>query len=402
MKKIFLFLVLIFSSVTYSDWELTTSGTSNDLLYVLFVNSNTGYACGDLGTMIRTTNGGVSWTSHATGTNDVLTSMAVNPSNINVVYAAGFNGVLLKTTNAGNNWALQNVGGIYNAIVFKDANTGIAAGIGGIVYRTTNAGTNWVNVNPGIGLVTISSLYIGGGIIYGGCSSGKIIKSTNNGLNWTNYQTPSSFGFYSIYFPNDVTGYAVDNTGKVFKTSNSGVNWSQISVHSGTKFAITRNGIDMFMCGVQGKILKSSNNGVNWITQTTGTSIDFYGMQFLNQNVGFAVGQNGSIYRTSNGGEPIGINVISNEVPYSYSLSQNYPNPFNPETKFKFRVSESSPVEITIYNTEGKQIDILLNRVLSAGYYEAEWNGTNYPSGVYFYRFKSKNFSETKKMIMIK
>lgn len=402
MKKNILLLIIIFSSAIHADWELTTSATSNDLLYVLFVNSNTGYACGDLGTIIRTTNGGQNWTSHVTGTNEILTSMAVNPSNINVVYAAGFNGTLLKTTNAGNNWALQNVGGLYNAIVFKDANTGIAAGIGGIVYRTTNAGTNWVNVDPGIGLITISSLYIGGGVIYGGCSSGKIIKSTNNGLNWTNYQTPSSFGFYSIYFPNDVTGYAVDNTGKVFKSSNSGVNWSQISVHSGTKYTITRNGIDMFMCGVQGKIIKSSNNGVNWITQTTGTSIDFYCMQFVNQNFGFAVGEGGAVYRTTNGGEPIGINVISNEVPDKYSLSQNYPNPFNPVTKFKFQVNESTPVEITIYNSEGKQIEKLLNSVLSAGYYEAEWDGTNYPSGVYFYRLKSAKYTETKKMILVK
>ena len=402
MKKYTLILIVLLSSVSYSDWELNTSGTSNDLLDILFVNSNTGYICGDLGTIIRTTNGGINWVAMATGTNEVLTSLAVNPANINVVYAAGFNGTLLKSTNAGNNWSAQTVGGLYNAIVFTDANTGIAVGVGGIVYRTTNGGTNWVNVDPGIGSVTISCLNIGSGIIYGGCSSGKIIKSTNNGLNWTNYQTPSSFGFYCLYFLNDVTGYAVDNTGKVFKSSNSGVNWSQISVHSGTKFAITRNGIDLFMCGVQGKILKSSNNGVNWITQTTGTSIDFYDMQFLNQNVGFAVGQNGSIYRTSNGGEPIGINVISNEVPDRFSLSQNYPNPFNPVTKFKFQVSESSPVEISIYNSEGKQIEILLNRNLSPGYYEAEWDGTAYSSGVYFYRFKSNVFTETKKMILIK
>lgn len=402
MKKIALILILMFCARTYSDWELTTSATSNDLLHVLFVNSNTGYACGDIGTIIRTTNGGINWTALASGTNEVLTSMAVNPANINVVYAAGFNGALLKTTNAGNNWSLQSVGGLYNAIVFKDANTGIAAGVGGIVYRTTNGGTNWVSVDPGIGLVTISSLYIGGGVIFGGCASGKIIKSTNNGLNWTNYQTPSSFSFYSIYFLNDVTGFAADNTGKVFKSSNSGVNWSQISVHSGTKFTITRNGIDLFMCGVQGKILKSTNYGVNWITQTTGTSIDFYAMQFLNQNVGFAVGEGGAIYRTSNGGEPIGINNVSSVVPENYSLLQNYPNPFNPNTNIQFSIPNSGFVSLTVYDVLGKEVSVLVSEQLASGTYRADFEGNNLNSGIYFYTIRAGSYSETKRMILIK
>ncbi|MBE2218058.1 MAG: T9SS type A sorting domain-containing protein [Ignavibacteria bacterium] len=402
MKKITLILIMMICAGTYSDWELTTSATSNDLLHVLFVNSNTGYACGDIGTIIRTTNGGINWTALVSGTNEVLTSMAVNPANINVVYAAGFSGVLLKTTNAGNNWVLQTAGGSYNAIVFKDANTGVAAGLGGIMYRTTNGGNNWVSLDPGIGSVTISTLYIGGGVLFGGCASGKIIKSTNNGLNWTNYQTPSSFSFYSIYFPNDVTGYAVDNTGKVFKSSNSGVNWSQISVHSGTKFTITRNGIDLFMCGVQGKILKSTNNGVNWITQNTGTSIDFYAMQFVNAYVGFAVGEGGAIYRTSNGGEPIGINTVSSEVPADFSLSQNYPNPFNPATNLEFSVPAAEFVNITVYDALGKQVSIVVNEHLQAGKYKADFDGSNLNSGIYFYTLKAGPFTETKKMILLK
>jgi photosystem II stability/assembly factor-like uncharacterized protein len=402
MKKITMILIMMICASTYSDWELTTSATSNDLLNVLFVNSNTGYACGDIGTIIRTTNGGINWTALVSGTNEVLTSMAVNPANINVVYAAGFNGALLKTTNAGNNWTVQTVGGLYNAIIFTDANTGVAAGLGGTVYRTTNGGNNWVNVDPGIGSITIHTLCIGSGVIYGGCASGKIIKSTNNGLNWSNYQTTSSFAFYGIYFSNDVTGYAVDNTGRFFKSSNSGVNWSQISMHSGTKFAVVYNGIDLFLCGVQGKILKTTNKGVNWITQNTGTTIDFYDMQFVNQNVGFAVGEGGSIYRTSNGGEPIGINNASTLIPGEYSLSQNYPNPFNPSTKFKFSLPAGGKVEISIFDSKGSITEVLFNNELPAGEYEADWNAGGYASGVYYYRIRTGSFTETKKMILLK
>ena len=402
MKKFTLLLLFIVCSSAFSDWELTASGTSDDLLDILFVNSNVGYACGMNGTLVKTTNSGQNWITQVTGTSEFLTSLAVNPANTIEVFAAGNNGVILKTTNGGANWNIQNVGDLHNDIIFKDANTGIAAGLYGQMYRTVNGGTNWQVIDAGIGSVTMNSLFASSNNIYCSSSNGKILRSTNNGSNWTNYQTPSSFAFYSIYFVNDVTGYAVDNTGKVFKSSNSGVNWSQISVNSGTKYTITRNGIDMFMCGVQGKILKSSNNGVNWITQNTGTNIDFYAMQFVNQNVGFAAGEGGAIYRTSNGGEPIGINIISSEVPQKYELTQNYPNPFNPATKFKFKIPGNSHVSIIIYDASGKIAETLVDEEMRAGIYEADWDGTKFASGVYFYRIKTKDFSETRKMILLK
>ena len=402
MKKILLLIMTLLNAVSYSDWVSTASGTSNDLMDVLFVNQNTGYACGDNGTIIKTTNGGINWVNQITGTSDFLTSLAMNPSNSSVIYAAGNNGVILKTINGGTNWSMQNIGGLYDDVVFKDINTGITAGFGGFMYRTTNAGNNWVNVDPGIGLTTIYSLCIGGGNIYGGCESGKIIKSTNNGLNWTNYQTPGSFGFYGLYFSDANTGYAVDNTGKVFMTSNGGVNWNQISVHTGTKYAITTNGTDMFMCGVQGKILKSTNNGVNWIVQNTSATVSFSGLQFVNTTTGFAVGENGSVYKTTNGGEPIGINIISNEIPEKYTLSQNYPNPFNPTTNIEFSIPKNEFVSLKIYDEIGREIAVLVNENLKAGTYKIDFNASGLNSGLFFYKIQTATYTETRKMILVK
>lgn len=402
MKKNTILLLVMLCASVYSDWELTASGTSDDLLDILFVNSNVGYACGMNGTIVKTTNGGINWIPQITGSSEFLTSLAMNPANTIEVYACGDNGVIIKTTNGGTNWNLQNIGGLHNEIIFKDTNTGIAVGLYGQMYRTTNGGSNWQDVDAGIGAVTMNSLFVTANNIYCGSSSGKILRSTNNGLNWSNYQTPSSFAFYSIYFPNDVTGYAVDNTGKVFKSSNSGVNWSQISVNSGTKFTITRNGIDLFMCGVQGKILKSSNNGLNWIIQNTSTSIDFYAMQFVNAFVGFAAGEGGAIYRTSNGGEPIGINIISTEVPQKYELKQNYPNPFNPVTNIQFSVPHASDVRLIVFNALGQQTAELVNQKLGAGSYKVDLDASWLNSGIYFYRLSAGSFTETKKMILIK
>lgn len=102
-----------------------------------------------------------------------------------------------------------------------------------------------------------------------------------------------------------------------------------------------------------------------------------------------------------------GITPISSETPKAFSLGQNYPNPFNPTTKIKFSVpvpSEegASDVNLTVYDALGRTIEIIVNRKLSPGSYEAEWNASNFSSGVYFYRLQANNYSEVKKMTLIK
>lgn len=99
---------------------------------------------------------------------------------------------------------------------------------------------------------------------------------------------------------------------------------------------------------------------------------------------------------------PIGIEKIGKDVPDKYSLSQNYPNPFNPGTKIKFQIPKSGEVQLKIYDMLGRELETLLNEKLQAGTYETEWNGTNFASGTYFYKLSADNFTETKKMQLVK
>ena len=102
-----------------------------------------------------------------------------------------------------------------------------------------------------------------------------------------------------------------------------------------------------------------------------------------------------------------GLNKISSEVPESFSLSQNYPNPFNPTTKIRFSIPQvgngrDRSARIIVYDILGREIQTLVNEQLSPGTYEVEFDGTNYPSGVYFYTLKTGNFLANKKMILLK
>ncbi len=106
--------------------------------------------------------------------------------------------------------------------------------------------------------------------------------------------------------------------------------------------------------------------------------------------------------RLCDSGFVIGVNQISWNVPGVFKLYQNYPNPFNPVTNIKFEVPLRSKVKLTIYDVNGREVAVLLNEVQNAGTYSADWDAGNFSSGVYFYVLKAGDYSESKKMVLIK
>jgi hypothetical protein len=112
-------------------------------------------------------------------------------------------------------------------------------------------------------------------------------------------------------------------------------------------------------------------------------------------------------YQQSLGGDPIGINLESSEVSERFMLYQNYPNPFNPSTKIRFSIpplgnGSNRSVQLIIFDALGREVSTLVNEELTSGTYEAEFDGINFASGVYYYKLISGNYVETKKMIFIK
>jgi hypothetical protein len=108
--------------------------------------------------------------------------------------------------------------------------------------------------------------------------------------------------------------------------------------------------------------------------------------------------------------EPIGAKGNSSVIT-DFVLYQNYPNPFNPVTKIKFSLPFPSKggitdVQLVIYDVLGRKVTSLIPPLRGGqeelGIYEVEWDASNYPSGVYFYRLESYNFSDTKKMVLVK
>ncbi|MCH7974192.1 MAG: T9SS type A sorting domain-containing protein [Bacteroidetes bacterium] len=96
------------------------------------------------------------------------------------------------------------------------------------------------------------------------------------------------------------------------------------------------------------------------------------------------------------------VKEISNSIPNNFVLSQNYPNPFNPSTNINFSVPLSSFVIVKVYDVLGKEVASLVNEELKAGSYKFNFNAKGLTSGVYFYRLTAGNFTQTKKMILLR
>ena len=91
-----------------------------------------------------------------------------------------------------------------------------------------------------------------------------------------------------------------------------------------------------------------------------------------------------------------------NIIPKEYSLSQNYPNPFNPVTHLEFGISNLGFVSLKIYDVLGREVKTLVNEIKTAGKYKIEFDGSNFASGVYFYRIEAGDFVQTKRMVLVK
>lgn len=180
--------------------------------------------------------------------------------------------------------------------------------------------------------------------------------------------------------------------------------WVQMALTNVSVYELATNGANIFAGTGDANsgygVYLSTNNGLNWIQKNGGMgNITILSLLI---NSGYILA--GSYYTSwkRSLSEIIGIKNISSETPKQFSLSQNYPNPFNPTTRIQFALSKSSFATLVVYDALGREVETLVSEQLNAGTYEADWNASNVPSGVYFYQLTSGEFSQTNKIILAK
>ena len=100
-------------------------------------------------------------------------------------------------------------------------------------------------------------------------------------------------------------------------------------------------------------------------------------------------------------------NIELKAVPEEFALHYNYPNPFNPVTTILYDLTETGHTRLIIYDLLGREVHVLIDKIMAPGYYSTQWNGRNQPgqtvgAGVYFYQIQSNGFIQTRKMLLLK
>jgi len=387
-----------------------------------------------------TTNNGASWNQTRDGDGG---GVSIDPNFQNRVwetsglYNNGWTFEREKSTDFGQSWASFNSGvdpsGQWFTKIRNDQVSPVTlfTNSGPFVYVSYD-NTNWAKLNNSydreIANLNVARFNPGGGgdVVYACMNStipGQILKVYDGGI-W--YERSNGFPMYTgvrgvaVHPTNNNVAFALMNglgtIEKVFKTTNRGVNWTNITgdlpdIPMGDLVAHPYASNELYL-GTEMGCFKTTNGGVNWYRWNNGmppaniiTEMSYIDSTSINGKFYVVAGTYGrSVWiRDVDGDDPNGVNNENNNIPAAYYLYQNYPNPFNPATTIMFDLPKSGITKLLVYDITGRQTAVLVNdEKLGAGRHEVTFDGTNLSSGVYFYRIISGDYSDVKKMVLVK
>ena len=281
-------------------------------------------------------------------------------------------------------------------------------------WFSTNGGNNWTSNNLGINNITYFSIdFVNRDTGWIGGTNGVLFKTTNCGLNWVQKNTGTDTRFYGLSFTTKDTGWAggFNSSGesKILFTSTGGESWIVKYIDpigQGVEDIFFTSAKEGWAMGLPGKIMHTTDVGNTWEFQNSNAgNIHLFSGYFINSTTGWIVGEaggaNGKILKTTTGGI-VPVENIKKKISKNFVLHQNYPNPFNSSTVIKFEIPKSSFVILKVYDITGREVAALINNNLITGIYESYFEASKLSSGIYYYRLVADNYTETKKLILIK
>ncbi len=421
--------LIILNIVNAQTW---VNQSHPEYMGISFPDDDYGWAVGyigggpNIGLIEKTTNAGRTWIRQYSGNPGTEISSVYFFDTTNG-WACGGKGLLLKTTDGGINWVEQTSGTSYFLIDMHwlDTQTGwIVTNTGSSVLRTTDGGINWAISYTGPGeLTSIFFVNADKGWVTGG--PGIIRVTTDGGNTWSNQTSGFSAGpLWGIYFIDSLKGWVVggnyDTISVILKTTDGGINWVQqtnpIGHHLMDVYFFHKD--FGFAVGYEGTIINTTNGGDDWLSvgplknaynNTDALRRLFFRAVIPGKAIGWICGTGLSIYYTPEFDVRPEIDAVleGSNTPISFGLSQNYPNPFNPNTTIEYQIPQRGNVEIGIYDVNGLLVKTLLDTEQFPGNYSIQWDGKSdegiyVSSGTYFYQVKSDNVQLVRKMLLLK
>jgi photosystem II stability/assembly factor-like uncharacterized protein len=309
--------LVFYSSVTvFGQWSAATSGTTNNLNGGYLLDSGVGFVVGDAGTIVKTTDAGVTWSPLMSGTTNALHDVYFFDAAQGV--AVGEQGLILRTTDGGAGWqgVTSGVKDALRSVSFSGMN-GISGGDSQDIVYSTDAGASWQISQSGFfggGFPGAQMLSATVGFVAGQNSIFQSLlgASTDGGATWAFqpfYFDKNEGGGTDVFFFDQntgvVSGTVFDGRGAIARTTDAGVSWSTLffdQAIQGIDFPQPTSG---FAVGAGGRILHNTDAGITWTDQSSGTSANLNDISFASDALrGFAVGDSGTILWTTSGGGP--------------------------------------------------------------------------------------------------
>jgi photosystem II stability/assembly factor-like uncharacterized protein len=301
--------------------QTITPVASESLNDIYFVDKNHGFAAGQDGVCLKTTDGGNTWqyknpntegwTFHSVVFTDSLTGWLTASGGINQYY---YSNIILKTTNGGDTWGytadpnMAAADGLYK-IRFADSNNGWMVGQDGMISRTTDAGNNWhPQRDDKHNFYSIYFIDKNTGWAVG--DSGIVLHTTNGGDNWEKQYSANDLILYSIQAVDSLNVVAVGHaivdlyslSAVILKTNDGGQNWKSILIDSTNVLNSVCFSSPLTCWAVGGEKLKTTDGGITWQSQNYIPGGGCKHVQFINENTGWVSLYDSTLYKTTDGG----------------------------------------------------------------------------------------------------
>lgn len=288
--------------ITWQSIDLETGMTFTDAVWV---GDRIGVIVGYPGDFVyRTIDGGETWKTVRTGTQQGLNRIVV-PAH-NVLVAVGQKGTVIRSTDGGLTWSVISVPTNWdlNSVTFKDSSVGVAVGQQGVILRTEDGGLTWSGVSSGSTeyLAGVALQADGNGLAAG--TGGLILRTEDGGLNWRKPLSPTTDEINDVDVSQAGTYLIVGAYAEMYTSTDSGESW--VHRRDGTRYSFFGveliDPLNAIAVGYDGNVYRSTDGGLLWQREESRTLNTLNDVHSLSEDSSIVVGEKGTVLRTTNGG----------------------------------------------------------------------------------------------------
>jgi len=364
MSKLHCFLLLFFPIVLFAEdgWNEQTSGISDNINSIYFFNASSGFAAGNNGQLIETTDGGANWS--AGSVTSLSNFQKIYFKNSTDGYLLTQDGKLHTTSNSGNSWSVQtlDIHGL-NGIHFN-GNNGVIVGDDGNVFTSTD-GTSWTKQSS-LGVFTINDVvFFNDTIVVAVGAGGELHRSINKGLTWNPVSHGITNTLSAIKKLNNETVLIAGNKGTMleYEPISGIIKPVAVGLSSAWLKGISCNEVDV--CHVVGSgstvLIKNVDT---WVTRNLDDVVNLNAVQFINEHLGFVAGISGVIYQHDKAGFPNSFTPVEEDQIKIYPIPVEQHLTIEHSTLTNAKISITNAVGQLVYFSKANSAKKVINTSL--------------------------------------